>query len=76
MTAEGITIQHADQGFVRSFILLRWTLIILGAYLTFFAYLESPMFGSVVGFITLFAATNVVFSLLPLRYFRRPVFQS
>ena len=75
MSAETRIVQNSDKGFIRSFIFLRWMLIILGAYLTFFAYLESAIFGTVVAFIVLFAASNVALTLLPTAYFRRPGFQ-
>ena len=75
MSTEARIVQNSDKGFIRSFVLLRWMLIILGAYLTFFSYLYRPMFGAVVGFILVFAGSNVVFALLPGEYFRRPAFQ-
>ena len=75
MSAEAKIVQHSDQGSIRSLIFLRWMLIILGAYLTFFPYLGSPMFASVVAFIALFAGSNVVFTLLRPEYLRRPAFQ-
>jgi diguanylate cyclase (GGDEF)-like protein len=75
MRADAKIVQNSDKGFIRSFIFLRWMLVILGAYLTFFAYLESEMFGRVVAFIVLFAASNVAFTFLPSGYFRRPGFQ-
>lgn len=75
MSAETKIVQNSDKGFIRSFIFLRWMLIILAAYLTVFPYLKSPSLSSVVAFVALFAASNVLFTWLPTENFRRPRFQ-
>jgi len=68
-------VQHSDKSFIRSFIFLRWMLIILASYLMFFTYLNTPLFESVVGFALAFGTSNVVLSLLPPEYFRRSTLQ-
>ena len=53
----------------RSFLLLRWTIIILTAYLTLFSNLGSRNFVAIFAFAAAFAASNVVMGLLPERLF-------
>jgi diguanylate cyclase (GGDEF)-like protein len=48
----------------KSFLLLRWLLIILGSYLTLFPRLGSPTFLAVFGFAIAFAATNLGASII------------
>ena len=47
----------------KSFLSLRWLLIILASYLTVFSYVGAPQFNYVFGFAVLFAATNLALSL-------------
>jgi diguanylate cyclase (GGDEF)-like protein len=75
MSTEARIVQHSDRGFIRSFIFLRWMLIILASYLLFFTYLNTPNFEAVVGFALAFGTSNVVLSLLPPEYFRRSTIQ-
>ena len=49
----------------KSFLSLRWLLIILASYLTVFSYVGASQFNFVFGFAVLFAASNIVLSLLP-----------
>src|SRR5262245_25355164 len=49
----------------KSFLSLRWLLIILSGYLTLFSYVGTREFLPVFFFAVLFAVTNLVFSLLP-----------
>lgn len=53
----------------RSFLLLRWLLIILAAYLTLFNYLQEPWFAAVCAFVAVFALTNVACIFLPPEFF-------
>src|SRR6476660_8259749 len=56
----------------KSFISLRWLLIILASYLTVFSYVGAPLFNYVFGFAVLFAASNIALSLLPVRLYQSP----
>jgi diguanylate cyclase (GGDEF)-like protein len=76
MNTEANCIHQSDKGYIRSFIFLRWMLVILGAYLTFFSYVDKSMFSAVVVFIVTFAASNVALMLTPERYFRVARFQT
>src|SRR4051794_18180524 len=53
----------------KSFVSLRWLLIILGSYLTLFQRAGSSSFNWVFGFILLFAATNVAWGWMNPRLF-------
>ena len=55
----------------RSFLMLRWLLIILAAYLTLFSHLQADTFNLVGLFVGFFALTNLVFVSLPRRMFPR-----
>ena len=65
MTAGSTVFHQPDTKYIRSFIFLRWLLVILAAYLTFFSYVQTPLFAGVVVFMTAFAATNVIYMFLP-----------
>jgi len=54
----------------KSFLSLRWLLIILASYLTVFSYVGAPLFDYVFGFAVIFAASNIALSLLPLRLYQ------
>src|SRR5262245_28205243 len=56
----------------RSFLSLRWLLIILASYLTVFSYVGAPAFNYVFAFALLFAASNSALSLLPVAVFQSP----
>ena len=49
-----------ERDYVRSFLLLRWILLILAAYLTLFPNAVAPSFGLLYTFIVGFAASNIV----------------
>ena len=51
----------------KSFLLLRWLLIILAAYLTLFTNIEEPTVGGIFLLVTAFALSNVLISLLSLQ---------
>src|SRR6476660_404562 len=53
----------------KSFLSLRWLLIILGSYLTWFPRLGAPTFNAVFGFTLAFALTNVGAGLIPRNLF-------
>src|SRR5262245_28906629 len=59
----------------KSFVALRWLLVILASYLTIFSYVQTARFANVFGFAVLFAATNVVFAMLPVRMFESGTIQ-
>src|SRR5262245_20234204 len=54
-----------DRDYVRSFLLLRWLLLILAAYLTLFPNVERPSFALLYTFMVGFAATNIVCMAVP-----------
>src|SRR5262245_49425881 len=54
----------------KSCLSLRWLLIILASCLTVFSYVGTPHFNYVFGFAVLFAASNLVLSLLPLHFYQ------
>lgn len=58
-----------ERDYRRSFLLLRWLVIILAAYLTVFTYIKSELFGIVAVFVLAFAMSNVVWTLLPAWFF-------
>src|ERR1051326_8222897 len=55
----------------RSFISLRWLLIILASYLTLFSNLSSANFPLFFTYALLFASTNVVLATIPSRWFEK-----
>ena len=75
MTAGSTVFHQPDTKYIRSFIFVRWLLIILAAYLTFFSYVQTPMFAGVVVFMAVFAATNVIYMFLPPHYVHTEAFQ-
>src|SRR5262245_1695834 len=75
MTAGSTVFHQPDTKYIRSFIFARWLLVILAAYLTFFSYVQTPMFLGVVVFMMAFAASNVVYMLLPATHVRAESFQ-
>src|SRR5436190_8298070 len=56
--------------YVRSFLLLRWLLLILAAYLTLFPNVVGPSFGVLYAFIVLFAISNIVCMLVSYERFQ------
>src|ERR1041385_4621935 len=54
----------------KSFLSLRWLLIILASYLTVFSYVGAPQFNYVFAFALLFAASNIALSLLPFHVYQ------
>jgi len=75
MTAGSTVFHQPDTKYIRSFIFVRWLLVILAAYLTFFSYVQTPMFAGVVFFMAAFAATNVIYMVLPPHYVHSDSFQ-
>ena len=59
----------------KSFLSLRWLLIILGSYLTLFPRLGGPTFTWVFAFALAFAASNVICSLIPRQSFNELWFE-
>ncbi len=53
----------------RSFVLLRWLLIILASYLTLFTNIQSENISGIFVMVLMYSASNVAISLLPLRLF-------
>jgi diguanylate cyclase (GGDEF)-like protein len=64
-----------EKDYVRSFILLRWLLLILAAYLTLFPNVVGPSFGLVYVFIVGFAASNIVCMVVPHTRFQSHTFR-
>jgi diguanylate cyclase (GGDEF)-like protein len=64
-----------EKDYVRSFILLRWLLLILAAYLTLFPNVAGPSFGLVYVFIVGFAASNIVCMVVPYTRFQSHTFR-
>jgi diguanylate cyclase (GGDEF)-like protein len=60
MTAPDTRAYEPERDYVRSFLLLRWLLLILAAYLILFSSVERPSFALVYTFVVGFAASNVV----------------
>ena len=75
MTRNTTTFCQSDKEYIRSFLFLRWLIVLLASYLTFFSYIEKPMFLWVVLFAAAFAMSNVVFMLLPPACFRNVAHQ-
>ena len=75
MSTDARVIHPSDKEYIQSFLFLRWLIVILSAYLTFFLYVDKPTFGWVVAFVITFASSNVVCMLLEPRYFRMVTFQ-
>jgi diguanylate cyclase (GGDEF)-like protein len=74
MAANPTVGQEPEREHRRSFLMLRWLLVILAAYLTLFSHLQAETFNLVCVFVALFAASNLAFVLLPRRHFpSRPV---
>lgn len=71
MTAHSIVGQEPEREHRRSFLMLRWLLVILSAYLTLFSHLQADTFNLVCGFVATFAVSNLVFTLLPRHWFPR-----
>jgi diguanylate cyclase (GGDEF)-like protein len=70
------TVFHQPDGeYTRSVISVRWLLVILAAYLTFFSYVETTMFPWVVAFVVLFASSNIVCMVLSKRHAHTVMFQ-
>jgi diguanylate cyclase (GGDEF)-like protein len=65
-----------EREYRRSFLLLRWLLFVLAAYLTLFSYLHLPQFVTIVVFAAVFACSNLVCSLAPRDWFVMPRFQT
>src|SRR5437773_2890893 len=59
----------------KSFLSLRWLLIILASYLTVFSYVGARQFNYVFAFALLFAASNSVLSLLSMRSYQSAAVQ-
>jgi diguanylate cyclase (GGDEF)-like protein len=53
----------------RSFVSLRWLVIILACYLTLFSHISSPSFPYYFVFAVLFAGTNIAFGFVPAEWF-------
>ena len=53
----------------RSFVLLRWLLLILASYLTLFTNIQSENISGIFVMVLMYSASNVAISLLPLRLF-------
>jgi len=60
MNAPETAYYQPEREYIRSFLLLRWLLLVLASYLTFFSYVERPSFGTLYTFVMAFAASNVV----------------
>jgi diguanylate cyclase (GGDEF)-like protein len=75
MTSEATVFHKPDRDYIRSFLFVRWLLVILAAYLTFFTYVQTPTFKWVVLFIVVFATSNVAYMFLPHHYVRTNSFQ-
>jgi diguanylate cyclase (GGDEF)-like protein len=75
MTTDATSFHQTDKEYIQSFLFLRWLLVILSSYLTFFLYVDKPTFPLVVGFVLAFASSNVACMLLHPRYFRLVAFQ-
>ena len=75
MTASSTAHYQPERDYVRSFLLLRWLLSILAAYLTLFPNVESPSFSLVYAFIIGFAASNIVCMVVSHRRFQTRAFQ-
>jgi diguanylate cyclase (GGDEF)-like protein len=60
MRAAETTSYEPENDFVRSFLLLRWLLLILAAYLTLFPSVARPSFAILYTFVVGFAASNIV----------------
>src|SRR5262245_55242791 len=56
----------------RSFLWLRWLLIIVASYLTLFSHLASADFSALFAFVLLFTASNLGLTLLSEAMFERP----
>src|SRR4051812_15956158 len=48
-----------ERDYIRSFLLLRWLLLILAAYLTLFPNVAAASFGVLYAFLIVFAASNI-----------------
>jgi diguanylate cyclase (GGDEF)-like protein len=70
MTSPTTTYYQPDQDYIRSFLLLRWLLLILAAYLTLFSHIEEPSFVVLYTFIIGFAASNIVCMFAPYDWFQ------
>src|ERR1051325_2079452 len=70
-TVEANLVEHR-----RSFLSLRWLLIILGSYLTLFPRLGSRTFIAVFGFAIVFAATNIAAGIVRRDWFDSVWFQN
>jgi diguanylate cyclase (GGDEF)-like protein len=63
------TKSRADLDQRKAVLSLRWLLVILASYLALFSYIGSQQFPVVAGIVVAFAASNVVFMLIPSRRF-------
>src|SRR5688572_10489160 len=75
MTSPKTAYYQPDKDYIRSFLLLRWLLLILAAYLTLFSHIEEPSFVVLYTFIIGFAATNIVCMFAPYDWFQTPKFK-
>lgn len=64
-----------ERDYVRSFLLLRWLLLILAAYLTLFPNVVGPSFGVLYAFIVGYAASNIVCMSVSYARFQTPSFR-
>jgi diguanylate cyclase (GGDEF)-like protein len=75
MSAAETTPYEPERDYVRSFLLLRWLLLILAAYLTLFPSVGRPSFALLYIFVVGFAATNVVCMSVSHERFKTPRFR-
>src|SRR6185436_17611984 len=64
-----------ERDYVRSFLLLRWLLLIVAAYLTLFPSVGRPSFALFYTFVVGFAATNIVCMTVSHTRFKSPSFR-
>jgi diguanylate cyclase (GGDEF)-like protein len=62
---------HRDSEHRRSFLSLRWLIVILAAYLNIFSHLNTPQFVGSVVFSLLYTGSNIVLALIPLERLRK-----
>jgi diguanylate cyclase (GGDEF)-like protein len=76
MTSPKTAYYQPDKDYIRSFLLLRWLLLILAAYLTLFSHIEEPSFVVLYTFTIGFAASNMVCMFAPYEWFQTPRFKA